>query len=132
MNDDVPPWGPEPGQRSPMTLEQARAILATLRPRIDDFLAARADLAELRADLDEHGASPLGAYADAKGLEARLYADLEHFGSGGVVVKGFAPLLLDFPGERAGVPVLWCWLEGDADIGWYHRLDTGFAGRRRI
>ena len=47
-------------------------------------------------------------------------------------MKGFAPLLLDFPGERDGEPVLWCWLEGDDDIGWYHRLDTGFAGRRRV
>ena len=47
-------------------------------------------------------------------------------------MKGFAPLLLDLPGERDGVPVLWCWLEGDADIAWYHRLDTGFAGRRLV
>jgi hypothetical protein len=36
-------------------------------------------------------------------------------------VKGFAPLLLDVPGERDGEPVLWCWLEGDEDIAWYHR-----------
>jgi hypothetical protein len=113
------------------TLGQARAMLSALRPRIDDFLAARADLAEIQADLAERGTSRLGALADAKALEARLYADLEHFGADGVQVKGFAPLLLDFPGERAGEPVLWCWLEGDDDIEWYHRLDTGFAGRRR-
>ncbi len=115
----------------PRTLAEARAELGALRPRISDFLAARADLAELRADLSEYGVSSLGALADAKALEARLYSDLEHFGAEGVQVKGFAPLLLDFPGERDGVPVLWCWLEGDDDIVWYHRLDTGFAGRRR-
>jgi hypothetical protein len=114
------------------TLAEARAALATLRPRIDDFLSARADLAEIKADLAEHGASPLGALADAKALEARLYADLEHFGANGVQVKGFAPLLLDFPGERDGVPVLWCWLEGDEDISFFHRVDTGFAGRRAV
>ena len=114
------------------SLAQAREVFAALRPRVDDFLAIRADLAELRADLAEHGASPIGALADAKALEARLYAELEQFGADGVEVKGFAPLLLDFPGEREGVPVLWCWLEGDDDIDWYHRLDTGFAGRRRV
>jgi hypothetical protein len=114
------------------SLAQARALLAALRPRIADFLVARADLAELRADLDAHGVSPLGALADAKGLEARVYADLEHFSADGVQVKGFAPLLLDVPGERDGVAVLWCWLEGDADVEWYHRVDTGFAGRRRV
>jgi hypothetical protein len=115
-----------------MRIEQARAVLADLRPRIDELLVVRADLAELRADLAEHGASRHGALADAKALEARLYADLEHITSLGADVKGFAPLLLDFPGERGDVAVLWCWLEGDADIDWYHRRDTGFPGRRPI
>lgn len=111
-------------------LSAARGVLRSLRPRIDDFLVCRADLAELRADLVADGVSPLGGLADAKGLEARLNDDLEHFASAGVQVKGFAPLLLDVPGERDGEPVLWCWLEGDAEIAWYHRPDTGFAGRR--
>src|ERR1700749_3132281 len=101
---------------STRTLAQAQAAFAALRPRIVDFLAARADLAELQADLAERGSSPHGALAEAKALEARLYADLEHFGGDGVQVKGFAPLLLDFPGDRDGDPVLWCWLEGDSDI----------------
>ncbi|MEK8109951.1 DUF2203 family protein [Micromonospora sp. M12] len=38
-----------------------------------------------------------------------------------IQVKGIAPVLLDFPGERAGRAVLWCWLEGDSDVRWYHR-----------
>ena len=33
---------------------------------------------------------------------------------------------------QARVPVLWCWLEGEAEIGWYHRLDCGFPGRRPV
>src|SRR5687767_5700457 len=107
-----------------MNLDEARELLAGLRPRIADFLTARADLAELRADLAESGVSRHGGLADAKALEARLYADLEHFGSVGVDVKGFAPLLLDVAGQRDGDPVLWCWLEGDTDIAWYHRPDT--------
>jgi len=115
-----------------MDLVEARAVMAALRSRIDEFLVTRADLAELRADLAEAGSSRHGGLADAKGLEARLYAELEHFSLVGAQVKGFAPLLLDLPGERDGEPVLWCWLEGDPDIAWYHRLDTGFAGRRPV
>jgi hypothetical protein len=111
-------------------MDEARAVLAALRQRIDAFVAIRADLADLRADLATGGASPHGGVADAKALEARLYSDLEHFASAGAAVKGVAPLLLDFTGERGTMPVLWCWLEGDADIAWYHRLDAGFAGRR--
>jgi hypothetical protein len=109
-------------------VDEARAALADVRERVDAFLTLRADLAELRADLQLGG----GNLADAKALEARLYADLEYFAGTGASIKGFAPLLLDWPGERAGVPVLWCWLEGEAGIEWYHRLDAGFAGRRRV
>ncbi len=115
-----------------MHLDEARAVVAALRARIDEFLVARADLAELQADLANGGASRHGGRAEAKALEARLYAELEHFAESGAQVKGFAPLLLDLPGEHNGEQVLWCWLEGDADIGWYHRRDAGFAGRRRI
>ena len=115
-----------------MTLTEARAVLAALRPAIADFVVVRADLAELRADLEATGVSRLGALADAKALEARLFAEVERFSTAGADVKNLAPLLLDFPGTRDEVPVLWCWLEGDPDIAWYHRLDTGFAGRRPV
>jgi hypothetical protein len=114
------------------TLDRARAVIAGLRPQIEAFLVARADFAELRADLESTGTSRHGGLAEAKALEARIHAALERFTDAGAQVKGLGPLLLDLPGERDGRPVLWCWLEGDADINWYHRLDTGFAGRRPV
>jgi hypothetical protein len=113
-----------------MELAEARRRLADLRPHLDTLIAARADLTELRADLDHGGSSPLGGLAEAKAHEARLYAELEAVRATGAQLKGWAPVLLDYPGERDGVPVLWCWLEGDADIEWYHRADCGFPGRR--
>ena len=113
------------------SLDEAREQLATLRTRIDAFVLRRADLAELRADLAAGRPSPLGNLADAKAWEAGLYAGLERFAETGAVVQSWAPLLLDYPGERDGEAVLWCWLEGDSDIEWYHRIDCGFAGRRR-
>jgi hypothetical protein len=114
------------------TLAQARHLIATLRPRIDELVRLRADLAELRADLAASGPGPLGGLPEAKALEARIYGILEEFDEHDIQVKGFAPVLLDFVGERDGRPVLWCWLEGDDDIRWYHRQECGFAGRRRI
>jgi len=115
-----------------LTLDEARHVIASLRPQIAAFLVARADFAELRADLSATGTSRHGALAEAKALEARMHASLEQFTGAGAQVKGFAPLLLDLPGERAGEAILWCWLEGEADIGYYHRADTGFPGRRPI
>ena len=96
------------------------------------LVAARADLAELQADLRRGVPSPLGGLPEAKGLEAALSELLGWFPGQGIEVKGFAPLLLDFPSVLDGERVLLCWLEGDAELGWYHRLDCGFAGRRRI
>jgi hypothetical protein len=113
------------------TLDEARAELAKLRPRIDDLLTRRADLAELRADIAAGRESPHGRLAEAKAWEASLFAELEGFAETGAHVKGFAPLLLDYPGSLGGEPVLWCWVEGEPDIAWYHRADCGFAGRRR-
>jgi len=115
-----------------MDLQQARGRLRGLRRHLDAIIAIRADLAELRADLEARGHSERGGLAEVKALEARLYAELEAIADTDTQVKGYAPLLLDFPGERDGVAVLWCWLEGDDDIAWYHREDCGFAGRRRV
>jgi hypothetical protein len=114
------------------TLAQARERLADLRPRIDSLIVLRANLAELRADLEAGRPSRHGRLAEAKGWEAELFAELERFAAAGAQVKGVAPLLLDWPGKYGGEQVLWCWLEGDPDIGWYHRADCGFMGRRRL
>jgi hypothetical protein len=117
---------------TPVTLDHARGALAELRPVLAKLVVVRADLAELRADLEAGGSSPLGGVAEAKGLEARLYAELERIAAAGAQVKGWAPVLLDWPGMRDGVPVLWCWLEGEPELAWYHRLECGFAGRRPV
>ncbi len=114
------------------TLAQARHLVATLRPRVDELIRLRADLAELRVDLADHGVSSLGGLAEVKALEARLHVVVDEFHQHDIAVKGIAPVLLDFPGERDGRAVLWCWLEGDTDIRWYHRVECGFAGRRPV
>ena len=48
------------------TLDHARGVIAGLRPQIDAFLAARADFAELRADLETTGTSRHGGLAEAR------------------------------------------------------------------
>ncbi len=114
------------------TVGEARALIERVRPMLDDVVALRADLAELRADLAAERPSRHGGLPEAKAFEAKVYALLEKIAKKGIEVKGWAPLLLDMPGQRRGVRVHWCWLEGEAEVLWYHRQDCGFAGRRRI
>jgi hypothetical protein len=114
------------------SVEQARAVLAEIRPLIEDLIKLRADAAELTAAVRNGDASPLGGLPELKAAQARMDDLLSSIAAQDIQIKGLAPLLLDFPGQLDGVPVLLCWLEGDPDLSWYHRADLGFAGRRPL
>ncbi len=112
------------------TLEEARAAL----PHVH---AIAAEIIELRASLLEqqtrhHEGDESVALADLKAGEARLSHLLDTLVAEGLQVKGWAPLLVDFPSELDGRDVLLCWLEGEDDLAWYHDPAHGFAGRRRL
>lgn len=114
------------------TSEEARAELARMLPLLEEIVELRADAAELAATLRVGGASPLGGMAEFKAAQARIDELLSAVQAADVQVKGLAPLLLDFPGDMDGIAVLYCWLEGERALEWYHRVDLGFAGRRRL
>lgn len=114
------------------TVEEARGILPEVLARADEFIVVRADLVELNSALQRGKPSPAGGLPEMKAMEARLSELTEWFPAQGIEVKGLAPLLLDFPAQIDGEDVLLCWLEGEQELGWYHRQPNGFAGRRRI
>ncbi|HEY4022588.1 MAG TPA: DUF2203 domain-containing protein [Pseudonocardiaceae bacterium] len=115
------------------TVAEARAELCKLRPVLDELVAIRADAAELAASLTVGGSpSPLGGLPELKAAQARLDDLMTTVQQTGAELKGFAPLLVDFPADLDGVAVLLCWLEGDVELAWYHRVELGFAGRRPI
>ncbi|WP_088287982.1 DUF2203 domain-containing protein [Kineosporia sp. A_224] len=119
------------------TVEEAREVLTGLLPLLDRVVEVRADARQLGADLDAGAAGGadgggLGGLPELKAAQARLDDLLTQVQATGVELKGFAPLLLDFPADLDGVPVLLCWVEGERALDWYHRADLGFAGRRRL
>jgi hypothetical protein len=115
------------------TLSEARIELARLRPVLDELVVVRADAAELAAGLTAGGApTRLGGLPEWKAAEARLDELMTKVQQTGAELKSLVPLLIDFPADLDGVPVLLCWLEGEPELAWYHRPDLGFAGRRRL
>jgi hypothetical protein len=115
------------------TPAQARMEITRLRPVLDELVVVRADVVELAAALTSGGEpSALGGLPEWKAAEARLNELMTEVQETGAELKGVAPLLVDFPADLDGVPVLLCWLEGEPELDWYHRLDLGFAGRRRL
>jgi hypothetical protein len=118
------------------TPAEARLELAKLRPLLDEIVIVRADVVELSAALNGGLAlgppTQLGGLPEWKAAEARLNELMAEVQQTGVELKGLAPLLLDYPADLDGVPVLLCWSEGETELGWYHRTDLGFAGRRPL
>lgn len=114
------------------TVAEARALMPEVHRIADALIPARADLAELSRQLRDEGHSPDGGVPEAKALEARVSELLGWFPEQGIEVKGFAPLLIDFPAELDGVSVRLCWLESEGELDWYHRSDLGIVGRRRL
>lgn len=110
----------------PFTPEQALDLSDEI-VRLGDLVV------DVRAELTEaaHGDRQV-APADRKALEAQLADLLDQIRDLGVELKGWAPLLVDVPVVVEGRPVLFCWLEGDRELGWYHELAHGFPGRRRL
>lgn len=107
-------------------IDEARASLPSLLELADEVVEVRAELTEQRV-----GSGP-GALAELKGLEARLADLLDQIVQLGVELKGWAPLLVDYPVEHDGRVVLVCWLEGDRELSWYHEIEHGFPGRRPL
>jgi hypothetical protein len=115
------------------TLARARLELTALRPVLDEIVVVRADVVELSAALTDGGeTTALGGLPEWKAAEARLNELMTEVQETGAELKGIAPLLVDWPADLDGVPVLLCWLEGETELTWYHRVDLGFAGRRRL
>lgn len=117
--------------RRQFSLDEARRLVADeIVPVADELVALRADLTAALSERSRGEATV--AIADIKAMEARLAEMLDGFAAEGIEVKGWAPLLLDFPAEHEGEPILFCWLEGDRSLEWFHHADHGFAGRRPI
>jgi hypothetical protein len=114
------------------TVAAARQLMPAVLARAERLIEVRANLVEVQAALAAGVRSPRGGLPEAKAYQAQLSELLGWFSSEGIELKGIAPLLLDFPAELDGEPVLLCWLEGERHLGWYHKLALGFAGRRRL
>ena len=114
------------------THDEAQAELQRLLPVLAEVVRLRADATEIGAALRSGTSSPLGGRAELKAAEARLDDLMTQVQGTGAEIRGIAPLLVDFPSQLDGAPVLLCWLEGDDRLAWYHRPELGLAGRRPL
>jgi len=126
------------------TLEEAGEALEEVRPLAEQMVEHRRALAEamerqeqLQAQIGGNG----GSLSPADLVEAQEEVEreaggvaicIERINRAGAIVKDLDAGLVDFPSLRDGEEVLLCWRVGEDEIGWWHRPDEGFAGRRPL
>ncbi len=124
-------------------VEEARALLPRLRPVLERLREAFAALrgeraleaAQRRAALtDGHpiAAPPPAGEGERAAHEAALRECLERLEGWGVELKDPARGLVDFRHERDGETVFLCYELAEADIGYWHPIEAGYAGRRPL
>ena len=62
----------------------------------------------------------------------QLRAALAQLQEAEVVLRDLDRGLVDFPAIRDGREVYLCWVEGEDEIGYWHDLEAGFAGREPL
>ena len=119
-------------------------MLAEVRPLVERMVAAKQALDQAQERSDEAarrisgnggGLPPveLAALHDELARSAtELGGIVDEIQTLGVIVKDLDAGLVDFPSTREGREVLLCWLLGEDEIGYWHGLEDGFAGRQPI
>ena len=67
-----------------------------------------------------------------QGLVDQMAAGVARIDQLGLSLRDIESGLVDFPALVSGRQVWLCWRRGEAQIGWWHDLDTGFSSRRPL
>lgn len=126
------------------TPEEANAELEQVRPLVEQLVAVRSEHMEALERQEElegkirgnGGGIPPAELAEAtaavEAVARRLAKLVDEINEHGAEVKDLDTGLIDFPALRSGETVLLCWQLGEDEIGFWHRIDDGFAGRRPL
>ena len=126
------------------TPEEANAALIQVRPLVERMVGHRAEHVEALERQEElegrirgnGGGIPPAQLAETAAEVERHARELAHAVDDivelGVEVKDLDEGLVDFPALRRGETVLLCWRLGEDEIGYWHTVEEGFAGRRPL
>ena len=128
------------------TPEEANAELTLLRPLLERVVEERRALAGRAAELEElegvvagnGGRIDPGRVRRVRETVARSAAEIaklvEEIQRAGVQMKDLDRGLVDFPAHHpeSGETVLLCWELGEPEVGHWHGLEEGFAGRKPL
>jgi len=125
--------------------EEAEELLPVIEYRLEQARAQSTEMERLSEELSQAAARvmalggsvpPLGKLAGIKAqreqLLERLKQAVAHIQDTGCILKDLETGLVDFPSFINGQEVYLCWKLGEEHIEWWHGMDEGFAGRKRL
>jgi hypothetical protein len=122
-------------------IDEANERLTDLRPLLEGLRADRDAVAAEQAELIKFRAGN-GSSKHALELEEReervreivrrMQQAVARIEEWDVTLRDIETGLIDFPALVSGRPVWLCWRLGEDDVGWWHELTTGVAGRRPL
>ena len=109
------------------TIQEANAAL----PRVRDTVTRIQELARRARSGGEVGRRTHGnGHAPSDPAAAELAAAVEELTNQNIVLRDLESGLVDFPAVSPSGRQYWlCWLPGEAELGWWHWPEAGFAGR---
>jgi hypothetical protein len=122
------------------TVEQANATLPLVRKIVDDIVVQYRLWNEKLNEIDLVAASGRASdneTADRLAGEAQAIArEIESFrrelADLGIEMKDPGIGLIDFPSTMAGRPIFLCWRLGESEVGHWHEIHAGYAGRQPL
>ena len=129
------------------TIDEANNALPLVRVIVTDIVTKYAEVSERKARLDQirksrqsSGRGPHDLYREElvqveEELDkeiTRLQGFIEELEELGVELKDISRGLVDFRSMMDGREVYLCWLLGEDEVGHWHELDAGFAGRHSL
>ena len=126
------------------TRDEANALLETVRPLVERLVEHRRRSAEAQA---RRAALSLHVAGNGGGLDPRELVELDEamavelqgvarcvnaIHELGAVVKDADSGLVDFPARVEGTEAYLCWQLGEDAIDFWHGIEEGFAGRKRL
>ncbi len=136
-----------PEKKKYYTIEEANSALPLVRAIVTDIVAKYTEVSERKSRLDQirktQSSSSRGRHdlyreefvqveEELEKEIGRLQEYIEELEALGVELKDIGRGLVDFRAMMDGREVYLCWQLGEEEVGHWHELDAGFAGRQSL
>jgi len=123
------------------TVNEANELLPTLRPLVEQILEnirrlkSSSEIVIRKGQVDPEAPDlmeKLREDSEIAKLIGQVKGWVDEINAYGCVCKGVEQGLVDFPCMFGAEVVYLCWQIGEPNVGFWHRIEDGFAGRRPL